>query len=74
MARWQPSPFRDWDPDRLKAEIEKTQEERQELFRESSKIRNKLNANKNKLRDLQFMLICNSGLRDSLREWKGEGS
>ena len=74
MARLGPPPyFHDWTPEQLKEELEKRQEKHQELLREAEHYNRKVRANRDTIKQMQFYLICNSGHRDALRGWKGEG-
>ena len=75
MARLgRPPHYHNWTPEKLKEEIEKLQEKGKDLMREYSRAQRRYRDNQAAIKDMQFYLICNSGLRDTLRGWNGEGA
>ena len=72
MARTEQSPYTDWTPEKLKKEIRKLRKEREPLVKESTRINQRLNANLASMQHMQFMLICNSDLRETLRGMNSE--
>lgn len=72
MARLGPPPhYHNWTPEKLKEEIEKLQEKGKELMRTYSDAHRRLRDNQKTIRSMQYYLVCNSGLRDTLRGWDG---
>ena len=74
MARYEPPYYVDWEPKKLKEEIKKLRDKRDPLQRELQRVTLELKANTAAMQGMQFMLICNSDLRDALRGWRPEGS
>jgi len=72
MARFEPSPYRDWTPEKLQKEIAKLREKRRPISFESQRIAAELKGIDAAIQSMQFMLVCNSGLRDSLYGWRAE--
>lgn len=69
MALYEPPYFADWTPERLKKEIKKLQEKRDPIQRELQRVTNEFRSNDETIREMQFILVCNSGLRDALQGW-----
>ena len=69
MAVYERPPYADWTPERLQKSIKVLQEKRDPLLLEITRLTHQLNESDAAIRELQFVLIANSGLRDSLRGW-----
>ena len=72
MAIYEPPYYVDWSPEKLKEEIKKLREARDPLQRQLTHVTLELKANAAAMQGMQFMLICNSDLRDALRGWRPE--
>ena len=72
MARYEPPHYADWTPEKLRKEIKKLRETRRPLQRQFTQVSDQIKANDAAIQGMQFMLVCNSDLRDALRGWKPE--
>ena len=67
-----PPYYSGWKPAKLKKEIEKLRSEKDTVSAELHRVSDQLNGIDSTIKGMQFMLVCNSGLRGPLRGWRGE--